>query len=264
MNVAALVMMAVLGTEGLPRVVVLDFTAAGVEDSVAKNLTTASVAEIARRGFFQPTSSEEVRVLLGLERQKQLMGCSENSCMAELAGALGAPFVLSGSVGKVGETLQLSLQLSDTARAVAVARVVRRARAVDDLLEAIPFAIAEVTGTPLPQTPSKALPATVLGVGGAVAAAGLVVGYLALNQEATLQTELGLADQGTANVRALAAYEQSAAQISAQKTVALALLVGGAAVAVTGAVLLALPAPGGARVALVPTGTGVAIGGTFP
>jgi hypothetical protein len=37
--------------------------------------------------------------LLGLERQKQMLGCAEDSsnCLAELAGALGARFVLNGS-----------------------------------------------------------------------------------------------------------------------------------------------------------------------
>src|SRR5438309_267107 len=51
------------------------------------------------------TSRSEMQALLGLERQKELMGCSDEStasCLAELAGALGADGVLTGTLGKVG------------------------------------------------------------------------------------------------------------------------------------------------------------------
>ena len=53
--------------------------------------------------------------MLGIERQKQLVGCGEDSssCMAELSGALNARYVLGGSVSRFGDALQLNLPLFD-------------------------------------------------------------------------------------------------------------------------------------------------------
>jgi hypothetical protein len=58
-------------------------------------------------------TEREIASLLGMERQKQLLGCSEqaSNCMAELANALGADAVLLGDVAKVGERLQLNLKI---------------------------------------------------------------------------------------------------------------------------------------------------------
>ena len=75
-----------------PRMVVLGLDpAGGVEPEIAQSLTEAVTAEIAARGLFQVISASEVQTLLGFERQKQLLGCSEEGeCLTELAGALGA------------------------------------------------------------------------------------------------------------------------------------------------------------------------------
>jgi hypothetical protein len=56
----------------------------------------------------------EVQEILGLEAQKQMLGCNESSCMAELAGALGAEKVLTGWVGKVGESWLINLTVIDS------------------------------------------------------------------------------------------------------------------------------------------------------
>ena len=44
----------------------------------------------------------EISAVVGMERQKQLMGCVESSCTAELAGALGADALILGSLAKAG------------------------------------------------------------------------------------------------------------------------------------------------------------------
>lgn len=49
------------------------------------------------------TSAESLRTLLGLERQRQLLGCSEGvSCLTEIAAALGPQVVVSGSITRAG------------------------------------------------------------------------------------------------------------------------------------------------------------------
>lgn len=41
------------------------------------------------------------------------MGCGDSSCLAEIAGAMGAEFVVFGDVGKLGETFVINLNLFD-------------------------------------------------------------------------------------------------------------------------------------------------------
>lgn len=72
---------------------------------------------------FRVISSKDITAVLGLERQRQLLGCSEDSsCMTEIASALGAEFLLVASVGKVGENYLVSTRLMDTRSARAVGR----------------------------------------------------------------------------------------------------------------------------------------------
>ena len=61
--------------------------------------------------FSRVISSRDVEAVLSLERQKQLMDCSQQSCIAEMVGALGADMVLAGSVGKVGGYYLVNLLL---------------------------------------------------------------------------------------------------------------------------------------------------------
>ena len=55
-----------------------------------------------RYGFVPVTSSKDVQAIVGLDRQKQLLGCGTQSCSAELAGALSVDAPLFGSVAKAG------------------------------------------------------------------------------------------------------------------------------------------------------------------
>ncbi|MCC6333126.1 MAG: hypothetical protein IT380_03945 [Myxococcales bacterium] len=57
----------------------------------------------------------DIAQALGLERQKQLMGCAESNCSAEIAQALNADGIISGSIGKSGSSLVLNIRvLSNT------------------------------------------------------------------------------------------------------------------------------------------------------
>ena len=59
------------------------------------------------------TTAADVRALLGAERQRQLLGCEgvAESCMTELANALGADGVLVGTIDKVGESYLAAVKL---------------------------------------------------------------------------------------------------------------------------------------------------------
>jgi len=58
-------------------------------------------------------TQSEVAALIGLERQKQLLGCSEDSaeCLAEITGALGVEGLIVGNVAKFGDTYAITVRV---------------------------------------------------------------------------------------------------------------------------------------------------------
>ena len=40
--------------------------------------------------------------MLSMEQQKQALGCDDDSCLAQLGGALGVPYLFSADVGALG------------------------------------------------------------------------------------------------------------------------------------------------------------------
>ena len=132
-----------------PRLVVLELAAGkDVDAATVSAVGDAITSLIAARGLFEVTSSQDVKTLLGVERQRQLLGCTESSCMAELTGALGARFVLSGTLGLLGDTWQLTLTTLDSARAQPIGRTTRLAPNLKALTALLPWAVAEATATP--------------------------------------------------------------------------------------------------------------------
>src|SRR5438874_13418586 len=97
-----------------PRLAFLDLTPG---PSVPKELAAAAgellVVALSETGKFDVITKTDVKAILGYEAQAQLLGCAEASCMVDLGGALGAAFLVSGSLGKLGGQLQLVLSLID-------------------------------------------------------------------------------------------------------------------------------------------------------
>jgi hypothetical protein len=84
----------------------------GLDSTVAEPLTDHLAKAFAP---VRVITARDISVLLGLERQKQLLGCAESSdsCMAELGNALGAQGVLLGDIVKLGNVIQINLRVID-------------------------------------------------------------------------------------------------------------------------------------------------------
>jgi hypothetical protein len=254
-----------------PRLLVTDFSAQGVTAEEAQGFTSAVANALSQRGLFDIVSSRELETTLGAERQRQLLGVCESdpgACAHDLGQAITARFVLSGQLSKLGSAYQLSLQMVDTTKGVSVARSIRLARDIETLRSLVPYIAAEATGSPLPPPPSKVLPISLLAVGGAAVVTGAVLGMLALSRESVLNDELcptgatALTRCSGVSLRPRDYYVQQNASIAMQKTGALALLAGGAVVAVLGVVFW--PKDTGPRLALLPSFNGFAVAGLFP
>lgn len=58
------------------------------------------------------TTQSEIGAMIGLERQKQLLGCEDQStCFAELAGALGVDGVITGNLAKLDDAYAITVKI---------------------------------------------------------------------------------------------------------------------------------------------------------
>lgn len=245
-----------------PKIIVLDLTAGGgVPVEVVQALSETVATRLAARQFFDVVSSRDLATLIGIERQKQLLGCSEESasCLAEITGSLGARFVLSGSVTRLGDSYQLNLQTLDTQKAQPLGRATRFTNDLSSLRQQMDFAIAEATGLPLPEPPSRLLPYALIGSGAAAVVAGGVFGFQTLSEEGALVRELN-PENPAAPIREPASfYRGAAARLGRAKTVSLLTVIAGAALIGGGVYLDSQIGKivGGTSVALVPGGGAV-------
>ncbi len=250
-----------------PKLIWLGFTAPKTMDTATVAAIDDAVAqEVARRGFYDVVARRDVETLLGLERQKALTGCSEESttCLTELSGALGARFVLSGVLAQLGANFQLSLQMQDTQKAQVAARSVRLAKDVPTLLLLLPWVVAEATAIPVPPQPNRLWPTVAIAGGGILAGLGALAYWNAWNREDDLKARLEI---GRTVPKVLGTFDSVSAtndSIKGQKSGAVTFMSLGLAAAVFGAVFWPPDPMAKAGLALVPTGDGVAIAGVLP
>lgn len=249
--------------EGRPRLTVMEVTVTqGVDPQVAKGLTQALASEAQAIGTFEVSSATEVQAALGLERQRQLLGCSEDAsaCSMELAQALGARFALAGGLAKLGATWQLTLSMLDTQKGATAGRSTRLASSLDEIRSQLPWALAEATGTPPPRAPSRAVPYGLMIGGGLALAASGVLFLQSVIREQTVLTELKATGS---TLRSASSFQDDAAQISQLRLIG-AITAGVGAVALVTGVLVNPRSDAVVRVAVVPTLGGGALVGVFP
>lgn len=100
----------------------------GVEPAAAEDLSEYLQAQLSQAGVYQVTGGNDIATLLGMERQRQLVGCSDedSSCVAEIAQALNADRAVTGRVSVAGDSVVLSVSLLDVRKSGVVARASRR------------------------------------------------------------------------------------------------------------------------------------------
>jgi len=83
----------------------------GVDPVLAKVIEEHLAFELAKTGAFQVTGRDDILRMLDHEQQKQMTGCADDSCLAEIGGALGVDKLVGGAMDKVGESVLLTLKL---------------------------------------------------------------------------------------------------------------------------------------------------------
>ncbi len=92
------------------KVATTSWTVSGVDQPVGAAMLDRFATQLGATGAVKVTTRNDIEQALGLERQRQLLGCSDGGCLAELAGALGVDAVLTGSVVRVGKQLTVTLR----------------------------------------------------------------------------------------------------------------------------------------------------------
>jgi hypothetical protein len=234
----------------------------------------------------------EMAALLSVEQQKQLFGCAETSqsCMAELANALGVDALVTGSLGKFEGSYQIDIEILSARDAsplsVFSSRVEGDKALLDELGRAAKQMSAELTqkvSRPPPpveveapkrkhappptssyvsaeQTPLRTYARIPLFAGMAVGIGGVVTCLLAKNE---LDQNEGAGSSAGIGA-SLAAAKSTSATGKAEQTIGIVLLSVGGAGVLTGMGMWVAGGGWNGKLALVPTGNGVALGGVFP
>jgi TolB-like protein len=193
-----------------PRVAVMEIKViSGGDPQLEALLSEVALTEAASFRGLDTIGRSDITSLLGFERERQLLGCSQDtSCLAELGGALGVDYLLIGSVGRVGTLLRLDLKLVEARRARVLGRSgVSLQDKAELLVEATQNGVRALLRQLTPEAPlarpsglagPSRWPAWVtLGVGGAALAAGLTAGVMAKTEYDQLKrsrTDLDYAD----------------------------------------------------------------------
>ena len=106
--------------------VVYELSAADLSPEQRALVTAAIVAELRKLKRVSTMGMDEIQAMLTMEEQKQLMGCDDQSCLAEIAGALGADKLVVGSVGRMGDSSVFNLKRIDMQSSAAEGTVTRR------------------------------------------------------------------------------------------------------------------------------------------
>jgi hypothetical protein len=123
-----------------PSVAILDVDVTVQGENLDKGaLSELLTASFDGTGRFRVTGSKDVATVLGFERQKQLLGCGEesSSCMGEIAAALGADYLALATVGRVGPNYLVSCRVIDSATSRVVGRASVQAASQKRLAEAL-------------------------------------------------------------------------------------------------------------------------------
>lgn len=127
------------------RLMLQDLETGPADTARAAGLGQVVAGEASKVKGLSVVSAEEVRAALNQEADKQLLGCTSQSCLAEIAGALDADLVVSGRVDRSDEGAALvSLSLLNARAVVVVNRVTLTWRGAEAELPEVMRAAAQL------------------------------------------------------------------------------------------------------------------------
>lgn len=115
------------------KIAVWDLASRNTPVTHAQELTSILVSEISKMGRYEIYSQENVRTLAGWTAEKMALGCTDTKCLTAL-GQMDVCKLISGSVGKIGDTYSISLNLFDTQNVKAEKSISEFCRSENELI----------------------------------------------------------------------------------------------------------------------------------
>lgn len=118
----------------------------GISANAAEAMTQALAAELRQRPNVEVVSATDLVAVLGMARQRELLGCEAEGCRVEIGNALDADVLVTGQLSKLGESFLLTVQLLDARTGSTLGHSMRRQKGgtVDGLLDALPEVAREL------------------------------------------------------------------------------------------------------------------------
>ncbi len=163
------------GLDGRTTVLVLPIVAQGAaERDLAEQLTAYLTAKSGAGERYKLQSLREVEGALTQEQTRQVAGCDQLGCAAEIAGALNTDEIVLGTLGRVGSEYVLTLTRIRARDASVLGRVAERfsERNRSAMLDNMPAASAQLFGLPPPAQPSASENGATADTAGAPTAGG--------------------------------------------------------------------------------------------
>ena len=251
-----LLLWATLGASPDVNLAVMPFTTVDVSEGKGALTSEHLATQLIAQGL-RVSTPRDISTVLGLERQKQLLGCGDDSCISEIAGALGVTDVVNGEIARVDDGYRLLVKVISAAngrprfaRSVAL-------KSERDVFETLDVWALIIAGREAPRPEGRTLaPVVPLALGGAAVATGAGFLISAAVSWGSLQQRGGMA---------LSLSDAQVARTNGERDqlIGFGLVGGGAAALIIGAVWFAMTMPKEPVVWLTPTFDGVAFGGTW-
>jgi TolB-like protein len=217
----------------LPTLIVFDIAPEkGVERNESNLLTELVIDRVTRLKRHNVMGQKDLDKMFNWEQNKQLKGCSDTSCLVQIAGAMGAAYYIEGSVGIMGAQYIITLKLMDANNVKIVERATEQVKKDEDVVVAeikrMVDAIMGIKGAPVETPGSVYEPWGMAGTFGG-AAILLVGGVFSAVQKQSVDGYQSAKDPN--------ALKDARDKAGLYGNVALGCYIAGGAIAATGAVL---------------------------
>jgi TolB-like protein len=116
-----------------PSLLIMAFTADGVPGRSATSAEDLTASAFSRTGRFNVIAGADLEQMMQLESNKAALGCTEGECIAEIADALGADYVVTGRISRLGELYVLKLSVLRPSEAKTMVTETFNVKSIEDL-----------------------------------------------------------------------------------------------------------------------------------
>ncbi|OGQ09485.1 MAG: hypothetical protein A2138_15560 [Deltaproteobacteria bacterium RBG_16_71_12] len=167
------------------QLLVLNLDAIDVPPDKVSMLNGRIANLLSSRNDVDTVTSSDMQAMAQIDATKASMGCDDASCLAEMASALGARYVIYGRVGRLDDVILLQVNLFDASVGKPISRQEAEGAQLKELSDKLPKTLsallaplggAVITEAAVVETPGPSpAPLSLLTmVGGGAAVAGLV------------------------------------------------------------------------------------------